>query len=298
MDLKQLIAQRSPILLDGAMGTQLAAAGLAMGGQICLSHPEAVVAVHKAYVDAGSEVLITNTLTMNRIFIETHAIGVDVKEVNLAGALLARSAARDGRYVLGDISSTGQMLEPYGEYSEQQFRDTFQEQAEHLLAGGVDGFMIETVMDLREALCALRACREVSSLPVLVTMSFQTCHNGGRTLMGNSAKEVTGALADAGASAIGANCGSLDPSETAQILGLMRECVDVPLIAQPNAGKPRLVNRQTSFDMSPEAFADGMAQCLAAGANLVGGCCGTTPEHIRRVSESIADKKKMGQQPE
>ena len=143
MDLKQLIAQRSPILLDGAMGTQLAAAGLAMGGQICLSHPEAVVAVHKAYVDAGSEVLITNTLTMNRIFIETHAIGVDVKEVNLAGALLARSAARDGRYVLGDISSTGQMLEPYGEYSEQQFRDTFQEQAEHLLAGGVDGFMIE-----------------------------------------------------------------------------------------------------------------------------------------------------------
>jgi len=287
MDLAEFIARRSPILLDGAMGTQLAAAGLEMGGQNCVAHPHAVVAVHKAYAEAGCEILITNTLTMNRIFIETHGVGVDVKEVNRRGADLARSAAGEGRYVLGDISSTGKMLEPYGDYTEAQFVETFREQAEDLLAGGVDGFIIETTMDVREALCALRACRDVSPLPALVTLSFQTTDNGGRTLIGNSAKEIAVALAEAGAAAIGANCGSLDPHETARIVGTMRECVDLPLIAQPNAGRPRLTDGRTLFDMSPDAFADGIAECIAAGASLVGGCCGTTPEHIRRVAQSL-----------
>ena len=288
MDLSQFILKRSPILLDGAMGTQLAAAGLEMGGQNCVSHPRAVAAVHGAYADAGCDILITNTLTMNRLFIETHAVGVDVEEVNFCGAHLCKSAAAGGLYVLGDISSTGQMLEPYGDYSEEQFVETFKEQAAFLLAGEVDGFLVETMMDMREALCALRACREVSSLPVLVTLSFQTADNGGRTLMGNTAEEVAVALVEGGATAIGANCGNLDPFETACIVGIMRECVDVPLIAQPNAGKPRLIGGQTSFDMSPDSFADGIAECLTAGAGLVGGCCGTTPDHIRRLSDILS----------
>ena len=287
MDLTQFLAQRSPIVLDGAMGTELAAAGFDMGGQNCVFHPDAVLAVHKAYIDAGCDILITNTLTMNRISIESHAVGVDVKEVNLRGAELARSAASGGQYVLGDISSTGQMLEPYGDYSEQQFRDTFAEQARHLLAGGVDGFIVETMIDVREALCALHACRDVSPCPVLVTLSFQTTERGGRTVMGNSAQEIAVALAEAGAAAIGANCGDLDPHETALIVGITRECVDVPLVAQPNAGKPRLAGDQTLFDMSPEAFAAGIAECVAAGASHVGGCCGTTPEHLRRAAELL-----------
>ena len=118
MNLADLMAKRYPILLDGAMGTQLAALGLDMGGQNNISHPEEVLAVHKKYSEIGCDILITNTLTMNRIYIETHNVGVDVRQVNVAGAELARSAAHRGQYVLGDISSTGQMLEPYGQYTE------------------------------------------------------------------------------------------------------------------------------------------------------------------------------------
>jgi 5-methyltetrahydrofolate--homocysteine methyltransferase len=292
MNLTERLTKGAPVLLDGAMGTQLADKGLEMGGQGCISHPDAVAAVHKAYIDAGSEILITNTLTMNRIFIESHSVGVEVEAVNHKGASLAASATTDGHYVLGDISSTGQMLKPYGTYSEDQFRDTFREQAGFLLAGGVDGFLIETMMDLREALCALSACLEVSTMPVLVSLSFQTTNNGGRTLMGNSAQEAALALADAGATAIGANCGDLDPYETAHIIELMRAHTDLPLIAKPNAGKPLLKDGKTSYEMRPPAFTAGMAACIDAGATLVGGCCGTTPEHIRHLSESLRERAK------
>jgi len=291
MDLAEFIAERSPILLDGAMGTQLAARGLEMGGQNCVSHPDAVLDIHREYSQTGCNILITNTLTMNRISVETRGVDVDVKEVNRCGARLARTAATPEQYVLGDISSTGQMLEPYGNYSEQQFYETFKEQAEHLLAGGVDGFIVETMFDLREALCAVRACRDLAPLPVLAAISFQTIDNGGRTIMGHSAKQSALALAAAGAAAVGANCGDLDPRETAVIVRIMSESVGLPIIAQPNAGKPRLVDGRTVFNMSPAAFADGIAECMASGARLVGGCCGTSPEHIRCVAESIARDK-------
>jgi 5-methyltetrahydrofolate--homocysteine methyltransferase len=287
MNLQTTIAARSPLLFDGAMGTQLAAAGLEMGGHNCITHPEAVLAVHKNYTASGSDILITNTLTMNRIYIETHGLDVAVEAVNLAGARLAREAAEPEQFVLGNISSTGQLLEPYGNLSEEQLHATFREQAQFLLAGGVDGFLVETMLDLREALCALRACREASSLPVLVTLSFQTADKGGRTIMGNTAVASAAALVEEGAMAVGANCGDLDPHETALIIGMMHEAVEVPLIAQPNAGRPRLAGDRTVFDMTAEAFADGMVECIAAGATLVGGCCGTTPEHIRRLSDTI-----------
>jgi hypothetical protein len=178
-----------PVLLDGAMGTQLAARGLQMGGQNCLSNPDAVRDIHRAYVEAGADILITNTLTMNRVYIETHKVGVGVEEVNIAGARLAREAS-GGRPVLGDISSTGQLLEPYGECSEEQAFAAFREQAQHLANTGVHGFIVETMLDLREALCAARACRAVADLPVVMTLSFQTTDQGGRTIMGNSAAEI------------------------------------------------------------------------------------------------------------
>jgi 5-methyltetrahydrofolate--homocysteine methyltransferase len=149
MSLIDKIASQSIILLDGAMGTQLAMAGLDMGGENCVSHPDEVLSVHKQYAEIGCDILITNTLTMNRISIETHRVGVDVKKVNLSGAKLAKAAAGSDQCVLGDISSTGQLLEPYGKYSEEQFYAAFREQAEHLLAGGVDGFIVETMIDLR-----------------------------------------------------------------------------------------------------------------------------------------------------
>lgn len=288
MSLHDAIEARTLLLLDGAMGTQLSVYGLEMGGQNCSSHPEAVLSVHKRYSETGCDILTTNTLSMNRIYIEKHSLRVDVEDVNLAGARLARAATKPGQYVLGDIGSTGQLLEPYGEYSEEQFYATFREQALYLLAGGVDGFIVETMFDVREALCALRACRDVSSLPVIVTLSFKTVDNGGRTVMGNAAGASAASLVEAGATAVGANCGDLDPHETSLILGMIRDSVGVPLIAQPNAGKPRLKENRTVFDMAATEFADGIAECIAAGATLVGGCCGTTPEHIRCIADTIS----------
>lgn len=290
MNLIEILKNKSPLLLDGAMGTQLADLGLEMSGRNNISHPEAVLTIHRRYVECGSDILITNTLTMNRIFIESHALLIDMREVNLAGAKLACSAATPDRYVLGDIGSTGQMLKPYGRYTESQFFETFKEQAGYLVEGGVDGFIVETMVDLREALCAVRACRAVASLPVLASLAFRTTRKEGRTIMGNGAKESSMALIDAGASAVGANCGDLDPVQMAVIVAIMKQAVSAPILAQPNAGRPKLVDGKTVFDMTPEAFVRGIEACIQSGASLVGGCCGTTPAHIQRVAELLNRK--------
>ena len=287
MNLSEFLTNTEPILLDGAMGTQLAQAGLEMGGQSNVLNPKEVLAIHTQYADCGVHVLLTNTLTMNRIYIEAHNIDVDVREVNLAGVKLAKSAVREGQYVLGDVSSTGKIIEPYGDLSESDAYEAFVEQATVLAEGGVDGFIIETMFDLREALCALRACRDVAPLPVIASMAFTTSKKGGRTMMGNSAKECATILTEAGASAIGGNCGDLDPLQMAEVVSLLQEATSLPIVAQPNAGKPKLVGDQTVFDMSPTEFASGISKCLQAGAQLVGGCCGTSPAHIRAVVEML-----------
>lgn len=288
MNLLEFLSDNKKItLLDGAMGTQLAEAGLEMGGQSNITHPEAVLAVHRQYADCGVDLLITNTLTMNRINIESHNVGVDVREVNLAGVRLAKTAARGGQYVLGDMGSTGKMLKPYGDLSEDDAYVAFKEQAAILAEGGVDGLIIETMFDLREALCAVRAAKEVVDLPVVTSMTFNTLKNGGRTIMGNSACDCAQALTEAGACAVGANCGSLDPFQMAEIVSKMREATSLPVLAQPNAGKPRLVDNRTVFDMSPSDFAAGIYECMQAGARLLGGCCGTSPGHMRAMVELI-----------
>jgi 5-methyltetrahydrofolate--homocysteine methyltransferase len=282
MSLLQLFeSDRKTIFLDGAMGTQLGQVGLEMGGQNSVTHPEAVLAVHERYAACGIDLLITNTLTMNSVNIESHNVGVDVREVNLAGARLARAAAREGQYVLGDMSSTGKMLKPYGPLPEEDAFAAFKEQATILGEGGVDGFIIETMFDLREALCALRATKEASDLPVIASIAFNTPANGGRTVMGNTAAQCAEALTEAGASVVGANCGNLDPQEMAEVITMMRAATPLPIIAQPNAGKGRLVDKSLVFDMSPAEFAAGVEACTRAGARLVGGCCGTSPDHIK-----------------
>lgn len=269
------------------MGTELGRRGLTEGGQSCILHPEVVTDIHKQYAAAGAELLITNTLTMNRIFLQTHNLEIDVEEVNVKAAELARTAARDGQLVLGDVSSTGQFLEPYGEYREEQFVETFKEQATLLAEGGVDGFIIETMIDLREMLCAVRACREVSPLPVIAGMAFATSENGGRTVMGDTVEQCARRLADEGVAAVGANCGDLDPLEMADIVALFHDATELPILAEPNAGKPRLEGDRTVFDLSPWDFAKGVLECVNRGATLVGGCCGTTSDHIRALAAGV-----------
>ncbi len=288
MDLFAALNDTEVILLDGAIGTELDKRGLMGRASTNLDAPEVVLEIQREYAACGCRALTTNTLTMNRIYIETHNVGVAVREVNKAGAELARQAAGRDRFVLGNISSTGQLLEPYGTYSDAQFYDAFKEQAEILAESGVDGFIVETVFDLREAMCALRACKDACSLAVIVSIAFSTEQKGGRTMMGDSAQQCARSLADGGADAIGANCGDIDPAQMAVIVSQFTSVTALPVLAQPNAGKPRLVGDKTVFDMAPAAFAAGIAECLCAGARLVGGCCGTSPEHIRAVAEILS----------
>jgi len=287
MDFRTLLMREGVILFDGDMGTELDKLGLMNRGRNNLDAPDSVVEIHREYAEAGSRVLTTNTLTMNRIYIESHQVGVSVREVNQAGALLARQACKGDMYVLGNLSSTGQLLEPYGDGAESDFFDAFKEQAEILEEFGVDGFIIETIFDLREALCALRACKTGLNLPVIVSMAFATETNGGRTIMGDTADDCAKRLTDAGADAVGANCGNVGPLEMAKLVSLLKSATSLPILAQPNAGMPRLVGDKTVFDMSPQDFAVGINGCVNSGASIVGGCCGTTPQHIRAVADSL-----------
>ncbi len=283
MSLRAVINERRLAIFDGAMGTELAKMGLEMGGQNNITNPDKVRSVHQKYLNAGADVLITNTLTMNSIYSEAHCIDVDLKSVNIEGAKIARSAG-NGHFVVGDIGSTGQMLEPYGLYTASQFIDSYTEQAKYLLDGGVDGFLIETMMDMNEALCALKACRNISSLPVIVSMSYMSIENGCRTIMGHSASECARLFEENGADVIASNCGDIDPFQTVELVKIYQNASNLPILVQPNAGRPKLINGKTVFDMLPETFAKGVRLCLEQGALMAGGCCGTSPEHIRALS--------------
>jgi 5-methyltetrahydrofolate--homocysteine methyltransferase len=292
MDLLTAIKNKDVFLLDGAIGTELDKRGLMGRGGNNIEHPEIVLDIQRQYAQCGCDALTTNTLTMNRIYIETHNVGVSVRDINIAGVEIAKKAVNKGQFVLGNLSSTGQLLEPYGTYTESQFYNTFKEQAEILAQAGADGFLIETVFDLREAICALKACKENFSLPVIVSIAFDTEQKGGRTMMGDSAEQCAKKLTDSGADIVGANCGSLDPTQMAVVISELRAATSLPLLAQPNAGKPKLIADKTIFERAPEPFAAGIAECLDADANIVGGCCGTTPEHIRAVAEMLNERKK------
>ncbi len=283
MNFLDFIKSEPTILLDGAIGTELDKRGLMGRGQVNLDASDAVLDIQRQYIRSGARALTANTLTMNRIYIETHNLGVSVEAVNKAGIEIARAAAGDSAPVLGNLSSTGQLLEPYGDGDKAQFRCAFAEQARILADAGADALLIETMIDLREALCALGACKETTDLPVIVSMAFATDHNDGRTVMGDSAADCAKQLHSAGADVIGANCGQIDPSQMATIIGYFASNAALPLLAQPNAGKPQLIDDRTVFNMAPPDFAAGIAACIDAGATLVGGCCGTTPGHISAV---------------
>ena len=287
MDSRELLKSNKVIILDGAMGTELERRGALGRCNSNLTNPEIVEEIHRDYFNAGSNAVITNTFSMTRLYIETHNIKIDVEEVNRSGVKSARNAAGENGYVLGDIGSTAQMLEPYGTCKEEDLYNTFKEQASILSDGGVDGFIIETMFDLREALCAVRACRDISEIPVIASMSFQTVKNGGRTMMGNSAEKCAKRLTEEGADTVGANCGDLSPKEMAEVVTIMKKLTTLPIVVQPNAGKPKVEGEKVSY-MEPELYAIETLECYRAGARLIGGCCGTTPAHIKILSELIS----------
>jgi 5-methyltetrahydrofolate--homocysteine methyltransferase len=280
------------IVFDGAMGTQFAARGVEPGLVANVANPMAVQAVHHAYREAGADVLMTNTFTASRPAVARSGEANDLPRYVSEACKLARKALGGGGFVAGDVGPTGELLEPYGTMTEEAVRAAFEEAARLLAAEGVDLFVVETMSDAREMTLAVRACRlAAKEVPVAATMSFDPSLQGGfRTNMGVSPSVAAEAMIAAGADIIGANCGSVTPEQMAEIVREFKRATNKPILIQPNAGVPELQAGQTIFRLGPEAFAEGMKRVLGAGAQLVGGCCGTTPEHIRRLRQAVEKK--------
>ena len=203
-------------------------------------------------------------------------------QLALAAALEIAATVCDGKlFLLGDIGPSGEMLAPLGKGDPEQLYEAFCRQAELMAAYPLDAFLIETVFDLKEAQIILRACLDIApQIPVLLSLTFSSLKKGGCTMMGNSAAQIAAAAAQQGAAAVGANCGDLTPADYAQVIASMRAACELPLLIQPNAGKPQRQGGEIIYSLAAAEFAQEMASCYAAGARLLGGCCGTTPEHI------------------
>lgn len=276
------------IVADGAMGTMLQAAGLPAGTSPeawLLDNPDAVMGVHRAYVEAGAELILTCTFGGNGIRLKRSGLAERVAEVNHRAVEIARRAAAGQAYVAGDIGPLGELLAPLGKLTYEEAVAIFAEQAQALVEAGVDVLYIETMADLNEARAAVEGARRADeSIPVTVTLSFDT---RGRTNMGVRPEQAAETLLALGVAAVGANCGhSLEM--TLEALEKMHACApQAALIAKPNAGLPRMVGRQEVYDATPEAMADYALKYVAAGARIVGGCCGSTPEHIRAIARAL-----------
>ncbi len=291
-------------LLDGAMGTQLIASGIEVGkcnDYLNIESPNIVSDIHKAYLQAGSDAILTNTFGANRFALARHGLAEEAERINTAGAKIARKAAGQDRYVLGDIGPSGDFLKPLGNLEPKDLKDAFIQQAKALATGGVDGFIIETMTALDEAAIAIEAVKLVcGDLPVFASFAFD--HAGGdyRTMMGLDVKSAVSKALSLGIDAVGFNCGSATLDEYIElaekfvsevmVLEKIRATSDerrVTIYAEPNAGKPELVDGKAVYKVSPEDFALAAEKIRSADINIIGGCCGTGPEHIAAVSRKL-----------
>jgi 5-methyltetrahydrofolate--homocysteine methyltransferase len=282
------------LVFDGGYGTMLFAAGLANGACPELwndTHADVVQGIHRAYFEAGSDVVETNTFGGTRLKLNEYGLGDRTRELNVEGVRLARAAAPPGGYVVGSIGPTSRLpaeYEPLGDTTDEAYFETFREQAEALAEGGADGFAVETMMFPHEAVAAIRACKAAADLPVMATMFFQfeELHDRDRTMWGESPAEVAKNLLQAGADVVGMNCGR-GPDRAIVILREMREVTDAPLIAYPNAGLPVTTGDDVTYELGPEEMARDYPTLLDVGAAIVGACCGSNPDHIRRIADVV-----------
>jgi len=291
--------QHRVLLCDGAMGTQLQYAGLEPGG--CgeawnIQHPDRLLAIQKAYVEAGSDCLLTNTFGGCRIMLERHDRGADVAAINKAGVALARHAfgGRPG-FVIGDIGPFGGLMEPHGEIPEQAVREAFAEQSEALVSAGVDAVIIETQTALEELAIGIEAARKAGAPCVIGSIAYDVTRDGSRlrTMMGIGPEQAAEFMRDAGVDIVALNCGSgVDVSWAAKVIKIYREVCDLPTMAQPNAGQPVLEKMKVVYRQTPEEMVAELPALLDAGVRIVGGCCGSTPAHIRLFRKVIDEHAK------
>ena len=285
--------QERVVLGDGAMGTQLIDAGLPVGrsgDEWNLSAPAKVQSIHAAYVTAGAELLLTNTFQACPIALVRHGLADRAYEINLNAARIARDCAGPAGYVLGDVGPFGGFLAPLGNTSRSELEDAFAVQVTGLLDGGVDAIIIETMTALEElevAVGAVRRCRQ--DVPIIASMTLDRIADGGfRTMTGVSVADAVLFMDHLGVDIFGCNCGTgLHIGDYAQLVGEYRLHTRKPIMVQPNAGQPRLDHGRIMYDESPDSMAAGVPALVSAGANIVGGCCGTTPAHIALFRERL-----------
>jgi 5-methyltetrahydrofolate--homocysteine methyltransferase len=281
------IRQR-PLVGDGAMGTQLMLAGLEQGNcgeEWNLTHPERVLAIQRCYAEAGSDCILTNTFGGSRIMLRRHGNAEKTEEINQAAVEIARRAfgGREG-YVIGDIGPFGGLLEPYGEFTETEVSAAFREQAKALVEAGVHAIIIETQTSLEELLLGIQAAREAGAPCVIGSMAYDLTLDGStfRTMMGIDPERAAEFMEEHGADIVALNCGTgMDMERARQAVGRYRAVTDLPVMAQPNAGQPKLVNMKVTYDETPQQMVSGVIPLLEAGASIIGACCGSTPDHIR-----------------
>lgn len=292
-----LISLQNQILLsDGAVGTELQRMGLEPGG--CseiwnIEHPDKVRSLHRAYLEAGAQLLTTNSFRGNRFALSHYRLESRVQELNYAAAVLAREVAGDRAWVMGSLGPFGGILDPLGETSEKEAYAWFLEQSRSLLAGGVDIILVETMSAVEEVMLAIRAAREAGAPIVFSTMTFARTNDSYRTLRGVTPRQAVEAMENAGADVVGCNCGTeLEMEDHEKIVEIFCSFTRNPILVQPNAGQPELVGSGIRYRRTPEAMAHRVFDLVHAGANIVGGCCGTTPEHIRKMGERLRSVSK------
>ena len=277
-----------PLLADGAMGTQLMAAGLEQGHS-CeewnLTHPDRVLAIQRAYVEAGSDCLLTNTFGGTRIALSRHDLGHLATEINRAAVGIAREAfGSNPGYVIGDIGPFGGLMEPYGDARAADVREAFSEQALALVGAGADAIIIETQTSLEELGLALGAARDAGARCVIGSMAYDATRDGAtfRTMMGIDPERAAAFMEAHGADVVALNCGTgMDVVRARAAVERYRAVTGLPIMVQPNAGQPVLVDRRVVYRETPRQMGRGVVPLIEAGACIVGGCCGTTPDHIR-----------------
>ncbi|MFH1073812.1 MAG: homocysteine S-methyltransferase family protein [Candidatus Firestonebacteria bacterium] len=286
------------LVCDGAMGTMLQKYGLSAGE--CpeywnLTQSDKLLAVHKEYLEAGTDIIITNTFGANSLKLSKFNLEGKLREINISAAENARSAVKkSGRdvFVAGDIGPTGSLLEPLGFLKLEEVYEVFMNQALALEEGGVDLIIIETMIAVEEAAAAVRAVKENTKLPVIACMTFDIQSNKEiRSVMGVDVLTMVTELTNAGADILGSNCGN-GVEQMIEVIKAIRSKTDKPLIAEPNAGLPKLKDGGIIYDGTPEMLASFTDSLLSAGANIIGGCCGTTPEHIRQIKNQIKRRNK------
>ncbi len=284
MDLLAKLAEGKVLVSDGAWGTEFAKKGLTAGAECPelynVDSPEVVLGIASSYVEAGSDMILANTFGGNALTLKKYGVDDRLEELNEAAVRISKKAAGDTVGVLGSIGPCGEFLAPLGLTSEEDMTEAFARQIRAFVAGGADVVLIETMTDLGEIGCAVRAAKENSSLPVIVSMTYDKGVRGYATMMGVTPPAAVESLTAMDVDVIGSNCGA-GMDNIIEIAGLIRTETDKPLWFKPNAGLPELVAGKTVYRETPEQFAEKAPALIEAGANIVGGCCGTTPDHIR-----------------